>query len=218
MSEFDEDNEIPTFEHEYDKYDEHDEKEAFKKLDLNRSSSPYQVVSTHMIRGIKYYTKPHTSDKPVKIWNDLYGKKTGRLLLYEDAIYEDSISYFPELGISIIDQGEHICNDATRLAQEALNEVGYYHNDLYHLDNDSNTIHSNCTNVREYMGKYYPIDTEKIFPIDTEEIVTLDKNIGGNKKRKVNKKSKKVKKNNNRKSKRKSKKKSKKKLEKKSKK
>ena len=92
MSESDEDNEIPTFGHEYD---EQDEKEAFKKLDLNRSSSPYQVVSTDMIRGIKYYTKPHTSDKPVKIWNDLYGKKTGRLLPYEDAIYEDSISYFP---------------------------------------------------------------------------------------------------------------------------
>jgi len=63
-----------------------------------------------MIRDIKYYTKIHTSDEPVRIWNDLYGKNTGRFLSFEDAFYdnENSMCYFPELGTSVVEHESHV--------------------------------------------------------------------------------------------------------------
>ena len=157
---------------------------------------PAQTVSTTTIRDIKYYTKIHTSDEPVRIWNDLYGKNTGRFLRFEDAFYdnENSMSYFPELGTSVIEHEPHVCNDVIKWVQDDLEGIGYHHTDLYHKHKDEYgrwQTHYNCSNVRRYMDDYFAIDTEKIINLPN----------GGNKKRKTNNTSKKAKKTHNKKAK-----------------
>jgi hypothetical protein len=165
--------------------------ELFKEFGITDTSNPYQSVSIQHINGIKYYIKTHTTGEPVRIWNDLYGEKRGKLLKYKDAVYRDSLSYFPELGTSVIEQEKHVCSHVTKLAQYYLNKIGYFHTDLYNSDEYGNITHYNCNNVRMYGDRYYPIDTEKIVKLSN----------GGNKKRKTNKKSNKAKKTNNKKAK-----------------
>ena len=162
-----------------------------EEFDITDTLNPYQSVSTQHINGIKYYIKTHTTGEPVKIWNDLYGEKRGKLLKYKDAVYQDSLSYFPELGTSVIEQEKHACSHVTELAQYYLEEIGYHHTDLYNSDEYGNITHYNCNNVRRYGDRYYPIDTEKIVKLSN----------GGNKKRKTNQKSRKAKKTNTKKAK-----------------
>ena len=54
------------------------ESSLLEEFDIYDSLHAVQPVSTIMMNGIRYYTKIHTSDTPVNIWNDLYGKNTGR--------------------------------------------------------------------------------------------------------------------------------------------
>jgi len=172
------------------------ESRLLQKFGIQDSLHPAQTVSTTMFQGIKYYTKIHTSDEPVKIWNDLYGKNTGRFLSLEDAFYdnENSMSYFPELGTSVVEHEPHVCNDVTNWVQDDLEGIGYHHTDLYHKYKDEYgrwQTYLNCNNVRRYKDDYFAIDTEKIINLPN----------GGNKKRKTNKKSKKAKKTHNKKAK-----------------
>jgi len=172
------------------------ESRLLQKFGIQDSLHPAQTVSTTMFQGIKYYTKIHTSDEPVRIWNDLYGKNTGRFLRFEDAFYDNknSMSYFPELGTSVVEHEPHVCNDVTNWVQNNLERIGYHHTDLYHKYKDEYgrwQIHHNCSNIRRYMDDYFAIDTEKIINLPN----------GGNKKRKTNKKLKKSKKTHNKKSK-----------------
>lgn len=175
---------------------EHSENRLLKKFGIHDSLHPTQAISTNMLHGIKYYTKIHTSDVPVKIWNDLYGKNTGRFLKFEDAFYdnENSMSYFPELGTSVIEDERHVCTHVLKLVQDDLEGIGYHHTDLYHKYKDEYgrwQSYYNCSNVRRYEDDYFAIDTEKIIKLPN----------GGNKKRKTNKKSKKAKKTHNKKAK-----------------
>ena len=175
---------------------EDSENSLLQRFGIYDSLHPVQTISTTMLHGIKYYTKIHTSDVPVKIWNDLYGKDTGRFLKFEDAFYdnENSMSYFPELGTSVLENERHVCNDVLKWVQDDLEGIGYHHTDLYHKYKDEYgrwQNYYNCSNVRKYMGDYFAIDTEKIIELPN----------GGNKKRKTNKKSKKAKKTHNKKAK-----------------
>lgn len=172
------------------------EKEILDAVGIHDSLHPTQAVSTTMLHGIKYYTKIHTSDVPVKIWNHLYGKDTGIFLKFEDAIYDykNSMSYFPELGTSVIGREGHVCNDVVKWIQDDLEGIGYHHTDLYHKYKDEYgrwQSYYNCSNVRRYEDDYFAIDTEKIIRLPN----------GGNKKRKTNRKSKKAKKTHNKKAK-----------------
>jgi hypothetical protein len=186
--------------------EENSESRLLQKFGIQDSLHPAQNVSTTMIRDIKYYTKIHTSDEPVRIWNDLYGKNTGRFLGFKDAFYDNEakLSYFPELGNPV---EKYLCSHACEVAQIDLDGLGYYHTNLYNSDVYGNVTYLNCNNVREYNGDYFAIDTEKIVKIERkktemeieEEILRLL--TGGNKKRKTNKKLKKSKKTHNKKSK-----------------
>ena len=172
------------------------ESSLLEEFDIYDSLHAVQPVSTIMMNGIRYYTKIHTSDTPVNIWNDLYGKNTGRFLHFEDALYdyENNLSYFPELGTPISKEDPHFsitCKYACDVVQIDLNGIGYSHADLYNSDEYGDTTYLNCNNVREYMGDYFAINTEKIFKLPN----------GGNKKRKRSKKSKKAKKTHNKKAK-----------------
>lgn len=165
-------------------YEETEEKELLDEFDIDYSPNSFQGVSTQYINGVNYYKKTHKTDYPVRIWNHLYGKNTGMLLRHEDAFYEDALSYFPELGHPISKDEQHNCILACEAAQFALYKLGYYHTDLYNWNESGFPTHYNCSNVREYMGSYFAIDTEKIVKLPS----------GGNKKRKTNKRSKKAKK------------------------
>ena len=134
-----------------------------EEFGITDTSNPYQSVSTQHIDGIKYYIKTHTTGEPVNIWNDLYGKNTGRFLHFEDAFYdnENSMSYFPELGTSVIEHERHVCNDVIKWVQADLEGIGYHHTDLYHKYKDEYgrwQNHYNCNSVRRYMDDYFAID------------------------------------------------------------
>lgn len=185
------------------------EKEILNAVGIGDSAHTVQSVETIERDNITYYKKYHATDTPVKIWNHLYGKDTGKFLRYRDAIYdnEKKLSYFPELGTPISKDDRHFqitCKYACQVAQEDLEGIGYRHTDLCNTNKYGDITYYNCSNVREYMGDYFAIDTEKIVPIGSDKIVPIDTKedyaeiakllLGGNKKRKTNKKSKKAKK------------------------
>jgi hypothetical protein len=146
----------------------------------------FQETVSININGKTYYGKKIISEENAKssfdMWNTLYNRDNGLLLKINETplmnhIYNnEEYLFFPELGNEVTEN----CKNACKIAQEKLENIGYFHTDLYYND------YYNCNNVRKVNEDYYPIDFFKIVKIDTRG--------GKRKKTRKNKKGKKIKK------------------------
>jgi hypothetical protein len=149
----------------------------------------FQKTVSININGKTYYGKkiisPENAQHSLDMWNTLYNPDNGLLLRISDHplmnhIYNnEKYLFFPELGNEVTEN----CKNACKIAQEKLENIGYFHTDLYYND------YYNCNNVRKVNEDYYPIDFFKIV-----KIVKIDSRGGKRKKTRKNKKGKKIKK------------------------
>jgi len=154
----------------------------------------FQKTVSININGKTYYGKKIISEEnanySLDMWNTLYNPNTGLLLRINETplmnhIYNnEKYLFFPELGNEVNEN----CKNACKIVQQKLENIGYFHMDLY----DVNSGYYNCNNVREVNEDYYPIDVFKIV-----------KKSDGGKRKKTNRKKTKRKKTKRKKTKRK---------------
>lgn len=146
----------------------------------------FQETVSININEKTYYGKkiisPENAIYSFNMWNTLYNPDNGLLLRINETplmnhIYNnEKYLFFSELGNEVTEN----CKNACKIAQEKLENIGYFHTDLYYND------YYNCNNVRKVNEDYYPIDFFKIVKIDSRG--------GKRKKTRKNKKGKKIKK------------------------
>uniref|UniRef100_A0A6C0BVC8 Uncharacterized protein n=1 Tax=viral metagenome TaxID=1070528 RepID=A0A6C0BVC8_9ZZZZ len=161
-------------------------------MNLGDPDEAFQETVSININEKKYYGKkiisPENAQYSLDMWNTLYNPNTGLLLRINETplmnhIYNnEKYLFFSELGNEVTEN----CKNACKIAQEKLENIGYFHTDLYYND------YYNCNNVRKVNEDYYPIDVFKIV-----------KKLDGGKRKKTNRKKTKRKKTKRKKTKRK---------------
>lgn len=140
---------------------------------IDPNFAAYENDSTfEEINNIPYFVKQqlHKSDRSTRLWNTLYSH-----LQLPVAFTFQGHDYYPKMGDDVpINE----CKKACQVAQETLIRHGYFHTDLFEI-NDENELYYNCTNVRKVGNNYYAIDMDKIIPL-REEPVSKKRKKGGN--------------------------------------